>query len=453
MTRIVDPILGLMRTYVGGYRRELSNMSWLFFDRFLRVLGNFFIGIAAARLLGPANYGGISYAQALTALTLLIASLGLNQVVIKRLIDHPLEAQATLGAAFALQAIATAFTITVTIGAALLIGDDDPYAVLIAILAIGIVLRPTEVFRYWFEANVNARRAVIADNISFLVAASAKIAVLIIYRSVEAFAWTLVVEQVLGGICLYVAYRTDGSRPGRWRLKPSILWQLVSAAWPLFLSGLAVVVYMRIDQFVIMATHGPAETGIYAAGVRLSEIFYVLPTIVATSFFPRWQKLMGEPGGRHRLAVRSTMTAMMGVSVAISLVVSVAAGPFVHLLYDARYDRAVPVLAIHIWTSVFVSMGILGNQWYLSHNLQNRTLLCTLLGAGSNFAINLALVPSMGAVGAAVASLTAQIIATFLADAFSVKTRPLFLLKAYALFWPGTWLWRQLFRGVKTTYR
>ena len=450
MSRFVDPMLGLMRALLSGYRREITNMSWLFFDRFLRVFGNFLIGIVAARLLGPADYGGISYAQALTALILLVASLGLNQVVIKRLIDRPAEASATLGAAFALQAVATVVTMATTIIAALLTRAGNPYAVLIAIVAVGLVLRPTEVFRYWFEANVNARRAVIADNISFLVSGTAKIAVLLVYRSVEAFAWTLVVEQVLGGIFLYMAYRTDRSRPGRWRVDLITLWQLVVEAWPLFLSGLAIVLYMRIDQFVIMATHGPVETGIYAAAVRLSEIFYVLPTIVATSFFPRWQSLMGESGDRHQLAVRSTMTAMMTVSVAIALVVSVAAGPFVHLLYDARYDRAVPVLAIHIWTSVFVSMGILGNQWYLSHNLQSRTLLCTVLGAGSNFAINLVLVPSMGAVGGAVASLSAQIIATFLADAFSARTRPLFFLKAHALFWPIVWLRRRVLQAEAT---
>ncbi len=452
MSRVVDPVLGLMRILLGGYRREITNMSWLFFDRFLRVLGNFLIGIAAARLLGPADYGGISYAQALTALMTLIASLGLNQVVVKRLIDHPLEATTTLGTAFTLQAVATGLTMVVALGVALLTRSDDSYAALIAILTISIVIRPTEVFRYWFEANVNARRAVIADNISFLISGTIKIAVLFLYRSVEAFAWTLVIEQLFGGICLCVAYRTDNSRPGRWHIDPATLWRLVVDTWPLFLSGLAVVIYMRIDQFVIMATHGAAETGIYAAAVRLSEIFYVLPTIVATSFFPRWQSMMAESSDQHQLAVRSTMTAMIAVSIAISLIMSVAAGPFVHLLYDARYDRAVPVLAIHIWTSVFVSMGILGNQWYLSHNLQSRTLLCTILGAVSNFAINLALVPSMGAVGGAIASLAAQIIATFLADAFSSRTRPLFLLKAHALFWPFEWLWRRVSRSAGTTH-
>lgn len=443
MSRIVDPAVGMMRSLFGGYRREIANMSWLFADRFLRVLGNFAIGLMAARLLGPAAFGGISYAQSLAALLLLGVSLGLNQVVIKRLVDSPDEAGGTLGTAFVLQAGATMVMMAVAVVAAFMAQADNPYAVLVAIVAAGLLLRPTEVIRYWFEANVNARRAVIADNAAFLVSGAAKIAVLLLLHSVEAFAWTLVLEQLLGGICLVVAYRTDRSWSGVWRIDRRILWRLVADAWPLLLSGLAIALYMRVDQFVIMAAHGPAETGVYAAAVRLSEIFYVLPTIVVTTFFPRWQALMGESGDRHRMAVRFAMAAMVTVSVAVALVMSLAASPLIHLLYDARYDRAVPVLTIHIWTVVFVSMGLLGNQWYLSHNLQNRTLICTVLGAGSNFAINLLLVPSMGAIGGAIASLAAQIISTFLADVFSAKTRPLFALKVQALLWPVVWVWRR----------
>jgi PST family polysaccharide transporter len=448
MSRFLDPMLSFVRTALNSYRREIANMRWLFFDRLFRVFGNFLIGVVAARLLGPADYGGISYAQTVAAFLMLVVAFGLNSVVVKRLIDRPGEAVVTLGTAALLQALATAAVMAVTIVTTLSGGATDSYAAIVAIVACGLVLRPTEVFRYWFEANVNARRAVIADNVAFLVSGAVKITVLYASRSIEALAWTLVLEQLLGGICLGVAYYTDRSRPGRWRVDRKVARQLVAQAWPLLLSGLAVALYMRIDQFVIMNARGAAETGVYNAAVRLSEIFYVLPTIVATSFFPRWQGLIGKSGDRHVLAVRSAMAGMVAFSVAIALFLSLAASPLVHLLYGDEYERAVPVLAIHAWTCVFVSMGILGNQWYLSHNLQSRTLLCTVLGASSNFAINLMLVPAIGAVGAAIASLAAQIISTFVADVFSSKTRPLFYSKAYALLWPLALFQRKMLRDM-----
>lgn len=434
MTWSVHPTLRLMQSGVSGYRRELVNMSWLVIDRLLRILGNFAIGIAAARLLGPADFGAFSYTQTVAAFLALFVTLGFNGVVVKRLVDRPEEAATTLGSAVVGQAAATIVVIVATLAVALGIVADRN-AVLVAIVACGLALRPTEIVRYWFEANVNARRAVIADNSAFVASGAIKVGVLVYFRTVEALAWTLVVEQVLSGICLIIAYRTDRLRPLQWHVDLRVLRQLVSDAWPLLLSGLAVALYMRIDQVIIMAARGSAETGLYSAAVRVSEIAYVLPAVVATSFFPRWQALMGEPE-RHRLAVQSTMTVLVMASAAIALALSLGAGPLVRQIYGESYVQAAPVLAVHAWTCVFVSMGILGNQWYLSHGLQRRTLLCTVLGASSNLAINLLLVPRMGAVGAAVANLSAQVISTFAADAFSAKTRPLFLLKAQALLWP-----------------
>ncbi|WP_126172649.1 flippase [Altericroceibacterium xinjiangense] len=448
--RVLDPVLSFVRGLLGNYRREVANMGWLFFDRFARVFGNFVIGILAARLLGPASFGGISYAQTVIAFLTLVVALGLNGVVIKRLVDHPAEAGRTLLTSFALQFVAMLVVTAATVSLALFAQDDDPYSRIVAIVACGLILRPTETFRYWFEANVNARRAVIADNAAFLISGTAKIAVLYTFRSVEALAWTLVVEQLLGGIGLAIAYATDRSRPGGWKIDLGVAKELLVGAWPLLLSGLAIAIYMRIDQFVIMSMRGATEMGMYAAAVRFSEMFYVLPTILATSFFPRWQAMMRDSGGEHSAAIRTAMYWMVGISAVIAVALTLLAGTAIQFLYGEPYARAVPVLQVHIWTGVFVSIGILGNQWYLSHGLQSWTLLFTVLGAAANFGTNLLLVPALGAVGAAIASLCAQIISTFLADALSAKTRPLFFIKLEALVWPLAVLRRRLYPAAKS---
>lgn len=144
---------------------------------------------------------------------------------------------------------------------------------------------------------------------------------------------------------------------------------------------------------------------------------------------------------------------MVWISAAIALALSLFAGAVIQLLYGDLYVRAGPVLAVHAWTCVFVSIGILGNQWYLSHGLQNWTLLFTLVGAATNFGVNLLLVPGLGAVGAAIASLAAQIVSTFLADGLSAKTRPLLYLKLQAFGWPLMSLQRKLRRAATTESR
>ena len=92
-------------------------------------------------------------------------------------------------------------------------------------------------------------------------------------------------------------------------------------AWPLLLSGAAVALYTRIDQVVIMNLQGAEANGMYAAATRLSEIFYVVPTILATSLFPRFQRLRNESKEQYVLAMANLMMGVTALCTIISLVV------------------------------------------------------------------------------------------------------------------------------------
>ena len=428
-------------TSAGAYRRETANISWLVGDRVVRVFGTFLIGLCIARLLGPVDFGGYSYALTLIALLTLIVSLGLNGTVVKYVLEQPDDSHHILGTAFLLQATAAAVVVSGLAICAFWPGArGDDYAHLALIMALGLLFKPSEPIRYWFESQVSAKYAVLADNIAFAVGATLKISCLLFWRSLEALAWATAAEIALGGLFLVVIYRWRLPTQRRWAASRSVAGMLVKATWPLLLAGLSIALYTRIDQVILMRLSGPAETGVFSAAARISEMAYVLPTVIASSFFPRWQLLLRESGERHAAAVQAMMAALVAVCVVASLAMLWAAPAVVRLLYGEAYAAAAPVLAIHIWTCAFVCLGVLGNQWYLSHDLQDRTLICTVLGASAAVGLNFVLVPRFGAQGAAAASVAAQAISAFLADAISTRSRPLFWIKARAIISPLIWV-------------
>lgn len=431
-TRAIS-IITLLRDHVG----EIVNIAWLIADRAFRVLGTFIIGLVIARIMGPADFGGYSYAYTLITLLMLAVSLGLNGVVVKHVVDFPHNAGEILGTACLLQAIAAVVVVAVLALSPIVVEwTSDHYARLALIMALGLLFRPSESVRYWFESQVRAKYAVMADNAAFVIGAALKLGSLWMWQSLTALAWATAAEMALSGIFLVLIYRRQVRHSSGWRLSRKTARTLLTAGWPLLLSGLSIALYTRIDQVILMALRGPAETGIFSAAARVGEMLYALPTVVATTFFPRWQRLLQQSELAHARAIKITMAWMVGSCSLLSLSMIVLAPLISRLLYGEGYSAAAPALAIHIWTCVFVSMGVLGNQWYLSHGLQSRTLFCTVLGAVTNVVLNLALVPSMGATGAAIASVAAQAVSAFLADAANAASRPLFMLKLRVLLFP-----------------
>ena len=96
------------------------------------------------------------------------------------------------------------------------------------------------------------------------------------------------------------------------------------------------------------------------------------------------------------------------------------------------YKFASNVLKIHIWSAVFVSLGMARSNWILAENLQMYSLIFVSLGAVSNISLNYFLIPVMGINGAAIATLITSSLVLFSAVAFS-KTRKVFFMNVSSL--------------------
>ncbi len=86
-----------------GFKKYFRNTSWLLAERVLRMGLGLVVGIYIARHLGPQGFGVLSYVLSFVGLFMSLASLGITDVVIRELVNHPDRRNAILGTAFCLK--------------------------------------------------------------------------------------------------------------------------------------------------------------------------------------------------------------------------------------------------------------------------------------------------------------------------------------------------------------
>jgi O-antigen/teichoic acid export membrane protein len=86
-----------------GLRKIVRNMSWLVAERIVNMILSLFVGLYVVRYLGAENFGKLSYGSSFAGLFGAIATLGLNQIVIRNIVREESLAQQTLGTAFVLR--------------------------------------------------------------------------------------------------------------------------------------------------------------------------------------------------------------------------------------------------------------------------------------------------------------------------------------------------------------
>ncbi|MEO7412906.1 MAG: flippase [Opitutaceae bacterium] len=420
-----------------GFRQAAANFGWLFVERAGRFLLGTIVGLVVARYLGPARLGSLSYCMALVSLFCYFPALGLDAVVKRELLLTPDRTAELLASSFGLRlGVGIVCYLAVLVFAWAGWGFTGEESRIFAIL--GLMLFQPALFLpdLWLQAHLRAKLAVTVQLAALALASGIRVWLIATDATITAFAWVVVLEVVLGGIgLLWSAHRAGLRFPlaaARWKMMK----KLVGEAWPLIFASLAIFVYMKIDEVMLRHLAGAEAVGMYAAAVRLSEIWYFLPMAAAVSVLPALLRAREQNASAYHTRLQRYFDGSAAVAYALSVPVALLAPWIVRFVYGGEFAAAGPILAVHVWSSVFVFLGVARGQWLQTEGLQKFYLAATSAGAVANVALNFVFIPRWGGVGAAWATVVSYSLSAWIASYFHAEVRVMATMQTRALLIP-----------------
>lgn len=373
--------------------------------------GGLLIGIWVVRYLGPTQLGMLSYAGAFGGFFGTFAALGLDSLVIHELLKNPdrVRQDALLGTAFFLKLWGGIATLVITMLAIWVVRPGDAQiAVLVAITAAGFIFQSLNVIDFFFQSTVQSKYVVYASNAAFVLMSLVKIVLLITSASLIWFAALTLGEVILTSAFLVLVYRRQGRLLTSWHYNTRLAKELLVRSWPLILASLSIMIYMRIDQVMIGQMLGDKAVGLFAAALRLSEIWYFIPGAIVSSVFPAIMRAKQQSDAFYKERMQRLYDIMAWLGLTVAIVTTLLAHWAINVMYGPAYAESADVLSLQIWAGVPVCMGLLNSRWLVIENLQKYSLYYTVCGAVLNVVCNLALIPIYGIKGAAIATIVAQ---------------------------------------------
>ena len=392
----------------------MDNLGWLFLDKILRMGVGLLVSVWVARYLGPEQFGQLNYAVAFVGLFGAIAGLGLNEIVVRDIVRTPESSSVTIGTAFVLQFLAGLLAMLLVITSIMILKPDDEFTrTIVILLSIILVFKATDAIKYWYEARVQSRYVVWVENGIFVLMAMVRVALILSEASLMVFVWMIIIEILLISLGLILIYSANDNVTNLYQVSVQRARMLLKDSWPLLLAAVAVTLYMRIDLIMLERMSNNREVGIYAAATRISEIWYFLPAIIISSASPSIIACRVNNVDLFLLKLKNLYFAMFWLAIIIAMPLSILSEPIVNALFGKDYLDAAPILAIHLWASIAVFLGIASSQYLIVEHLQIISFYRTFIGLICNVILNLLLIPEMGARGAAIATLISYFIATF----------------------------------------
>lgn len=411
----------------------IENIGWLSFDQLLRMGVGFFIGVWIVRYLGPEQFGVLSFAGAFAGLFGAFTALGLPSIVVRDIVNDPDCTTETLGTTAVLQFISGIVNYLLMLAAiAYLRPNDIITQTIVAILGSMLLFEASKVSVLWFESQVLSKYTVWVQNSVFLAFTVIKIILILQWASLIAFVWVMLAEMILVAIILLGFMNKFGPSLVKLRFNSKRAKLLLKDSWPLLISAVSITIYMKIDQIMLGQMIGDEAVGVYSAALRISEVWYFIPIMIVASVFPAILKAKKVSEEQYYKRLQKLYDLMVLISVGVAVPISFLSTPIVTLLFGEAYHGAGTILAIHIWSMIFVSLGVASGKWFLTENRQMLSLQRTGIGVIVNIFFNFLLIPKFGGIGAALSTLVAQIATCLLFDIIQAETRKMFYMKLKA---------------------
>ena len=276
--------------------KALKNTSWLIIEKLLTMILMLVINIFIARELGPENFGVLSYLIAIFSIISPISALGLNALVTKELVEGKRNQIEIMSTALFFRVIGGFLGLIIVLFAieSNLFSQITDYYWALILLSFVSVITALHIIDFWFQARVESKYIVMAR--LFTIILFFLIKAFLIYTSATLTEFILVIFIEYCAICVafLTIYCIKSGRFSFTSINFKYGLSLLKKSYWLILSGIASVIYLKIDQVMLAEMVSVEETGIYAVASRLSEVWYFFATALVSSFFPALIKLKSE---------------------------------------------------------------------------------------------------------------------------------------------------------------
>lgn len=410
-------------------RRVARNAGAIAAARILSSGALFAWQLALGRLLGVFDFGVYGTVGALFAVGVPLASFSMGMIVIRDVARDPASAGRYLSATLMMQTTLALLAYIAMNAAAIAFGYDTTLRAFVAVAGISLFI--DLIGNLCFDQLIAQERMRVtsAVDVGHVVVRIVLAGALLVagFGLMGVYLATIASGLLRSGI-LWLALRRTGVRP-QWPVDHPLARLLFANSAPLAASAFLSLAYQHADKLMTTSLVGATGTGyLTAAFVIIYGVIELLSTTILIATYPLMSRVYDGQGDLFGMIVGKLAFFTLIVSLPLSLTLTLFAPDITVPLFGVDFARSADVLRVLIWYGLVTMIANVFAQAFMVQNRQRRLLAIRVTGLGTNIGLNLLLLPQIGVIGAAAASVMAEalvlalMLRSFHADGWNTTT-------------------------------
>lgn len=265
----------------------IKNTFWLMLAEFLSKGSMFLITILIARILGPTEFGMLSFIMSFVAMFVVITDFGLTTLMVREVSrDHSLLPSYLVNLSF-LKIILGIITFFLVLLAASFLGKEPIYFQLILIYAAYSILNNIgEFLRAFFRPSESMQYEALLKSINGALMLLIVWGALFWKEDLESIMYGYLFVSILNFLITFIYLGLKNKKVKVIYLDKTILRKLFFQAIPFGLKVMFWIVYFRIDIVMLGFLGSDYEVWIYWAWYKILDIYLLFISLFFSAFYP-----------------------------------------------------------------------------------------------------------------------------------------------------------------------
>ncbi len=385
-----------------------KNTFWLFFGDIIGRILKLIVVVFATRTLGVEGWGIFSYALAFVSLFFVFGDIGINTFITRELSNNNTDRYQYLSASLFFKLVLLTASLIVAVLCVPYFGTialEMKLVIVLSLLAFSDSLREFvfSVNRSFEKMEREAFSKILMNSIITVLG----IALLIKKADPLSLAIAYAIGSIIANVFMLSTLRKELAKIN-WKFSKKTFKVIFNFTLPFIALSLSAILF-SIDSIMLGQMQGAVAVGLYAAGQRLVQFLAIIPVFIGISIFPIMSKNESDVEASTRIFEKIMLLVIM-IGLPIALGGFIFSAKIMLLIFGSAYQTGGPVLGVLMVSVLAVFPNIILTNIIYTKNLQKRFIVATIIGVVFNILLNLYLIPRYGAVGAALATVAAQLI-------------------------------------------
>ena len=392
---------------MSSVQRKVWNFFSLASARVISKVLAFVVIAYLAQILGPEQFGVLSFVQTVLIYGVLLSNLGLKGLGTRRIVNTSGDISDHVNEILSLRLILA------TVTYAVLLATMSVYrggAYFLAFLVFGLSLYGTAIRLDWvfnglekmeFTAGAQVMRYVVYAGLVFILVTEPSDLLLVggIY----------VLSRLVPSLFLLGSWLRH-TTSHRFSIRWSTWGHSLKRAVPIGLSIVFSQLYLSIDILMIELLLGATAVGWYSAATRIVMAITGIGNLLSISIFPvlvrNYTNESKDAGRVINMAAKILLVVFLPITIGGTLVASQLVGA----VYGAAYAESVLPFEILIWAGIPITLVFLLNRFLISAESERAAMAVSFIGCVVNVALNVPLIRWLGLAGPAVTTIITELV-------------------------------------------